>query len=255
LCVKCNGLGGAKDSVTKCTTCKGRGIEIYNQSIGPNIVQRIQRACSSCNGEGEIIKDVCKSCKGKKKVKSEENIEVHIEKGMKDGQKIVFYGKGDQEVGLEPGNIIIVLDEMEHPVFVRKGSNLIVSLSLNLAEALCGCTKVIETLDKRSLVTHILPGEVIKHNDCRVIHGEGMPHHRNPDERGDLIVNFKVNFPEKISPKSVEGLSALLPGKTTPLIPDGAEPVTLVPISESMFRSARQDDDEHQGQGVRCATQ
>lgn len=85
-------------------------------------------------------------------------MEVHIEKGMKDGQKIVFYGKGDQEVNLEPGNVIIVIDEQEHSIFTRKGSNLIMIMTLNLTEALCGCVKVITTLDKRYLVLTQLPG-------------------------------------------------------------------------------------------------
>lgn len=44
-------------------------------------------------------------------------LEVHIDKGMADGQKITFGGEGDQEPGLEPGDIIIVLDEKEHDVF------------------------------------------------------------------------------------------------------------------------------------------
>ena len=38
---------------------------------------------------------------------------------MRDGQKIVFHGEGDQEPGLEPGDIIIVLDQREHPRFTR----------------------------------------------------------------------------------------------------------------------------------------
>jgi len=38
---------------------------------------------------------------------------------MKDGQKIVFHGEGDQEPGLESGDIIIVLDQREHPLFTR----------------------------------------------------------------------------------------------------------------------------------------
>ena len=46
-------------------------------------------------------------------MRSEETIEVHIEKGMRDGEKLVFYGKGDQQPGLDPGNVIIVLDEEE----------------------------------------------------------------------------------------------------------------------------------------------
>ena len=41
--------------------------------------------------------------------------------GMKDGQQIRFSGEGDQEPGLEPGDIIIVLDENEHTAFKRKG--------------------------------------------------------------------------------------------------------------------------------------
>lgn len=39
--------------------------------------------------------------------------------GMKDGQKITFHGEGDQEPGLEPGDIIIVLDQKDHSLFTR----------------------------------------------------------------------------------------------------------------------------------------
>jgi DnaJ homolog subfamily A member 1 len=44
-------------------------------------------------------------------------LEVHVDKGMQDGQKIMFSGEGDQEPGLEPGDIVIVLDEKEHQIF------------------------------------------------------------------------------------------------------------------------------------------
>jgi DnaJ family protein A protein 1 len=50
-------------------------------------------------------------------VRERKVLEVHVDKGMVDGQKITFNGEGDQEPGLEPGDIIIVLDEKEHPVF------------------------------------------------------------------------------------------------------------------------------------------
>lgn len=39
---------------------------------------------------------------------------------MKDGQKITFHGEGDQEPGLEPGDIIIVLDQKDHSLFTRQ---------------------------------------------------------------------------------------------------------------------------------------
>lgn len=50
-------------------------------------------------------------------MKDRKILEVHVDKGMEDGQKVVFSGEGDQEPGLEPGDIIIVLDEKEHPIF------------------------------------------------------------------------------------------------------------------------------------------
>ncbi len=92
-------------------------------------------------------------------VKAESLIEVHIDKGMHDGQKITFSGQGDQEPGMPAGDIIIVLDEQPHPIFTRKGHNLVVTLKLELVEALCGCSKVVEMLDGRQLVFHLLPGQ------------------------------------------------------------------------------------------------
>ena len=43
----------------------------------------------------------------------EEDCKIHIDKGLKDGQKITFHGEGDQEPGLEPGDIIFVLDQSD----------------------------------------------------------------------------------------------------------------------------------------------
>lgn len=262
ICPKCEGVGGANDSVTKCQTCSGRGVEVFNQQIGPGMIQRIQRACSQCGGEGEMNKDPCKHCKGKKRVRSEETIEVHIEKGMRDGQKIMFYGKGDQQPGLEPGNVIIVLDEEPHPLFTRKGSNLIMEMKIALVEALAGCIKRVETLDKRILKFTLLPGEVIKHHDLRVIRSEGMPIHRSPDERGDLIIQFVVEFTEKLPPKHIEQLKKLLPDDPDmpeeALIPDNAEHINLIPISQEMLRAQAREDERNAGggsQAVRCATQ
>lgn len=98
--------------------------------------------------------------------------EVHIDKGMTDGQKLTFYGEGDQDPGLEPGDGVIVLDEKEHPTFKRSRDDLIMRMSLELVEALCGFQKVIRTLDDRDLVITSVPGEVIKHGDLKYVMSE-----------------------------------------------------------------------------------
>ncbi len=54
-------------------------------------------------------------------------LEVNIDRGMKDGQKIYFKGEGDQTPGIEvcycflrpPGDVVIVLQQKEHGVFQR----------------------------------------------------------------------------------------------------------------------------------------
>lgn len=71
---------------------------------------------------------------------------------MKDGQRITFHGEGDQEPGLEPGDVVIVLDQKDHPVYRRQEDNLIMKMQIKLVEALCGFRKTIHTLDDRMLI-------------------------------------------------------------------------------------------------------
>lgn len=77
---------------------------------------------------------------------------------MEDGQKITFNGEGDQDPGLEPGDVIVVIDEKEHPVFKRKGTHFIMKMNLELVESLCGFQKSIKTLDDRYLTISSLAG-------------------------------------------------------------------------------------------------
>ena len=60
---------------------------------------------------GEVIseKDRCSACRGKKVVNETKILDVHIDKGMREGQKIYFRGEGDQQVNImefENSNIL-----------------------------------------------------------------------------------------------------------------------------------------------------
>lgn len=77
-----------------------------------------------------------------------------------------------------------------------------------------------------------------------------MPIHRNPDMHGDLIIQFAVEFPEKLPPRNVEQLKKLLPDDPNmpvePLFPDNAEQINLVPISmEMLIVPAREEEHNH----------
>lgn len=51
---------------------------------------------------GEVIneKDRCKTCHGKKVTQESKDIEIRVDPGMKDGQKITLHGQGDQMVSV-----------------------------------------------------------------------------------------------------------------------------------------------------------
>lgn len=238
ICEKCEGRGGKKGAVEKCNVCRGLGMESKIQQIAPGIVQQFDQICRSCAGQGEIIaaKDRCKNCGGKKLVRDRKILEVHIEKGMKDGQRITFTGEGDQEPNLEPGDIVVVLDEKQHPNWLRVKNDLIMKMPLELVEALCGFKKVITTLDDRQLVIQTCPGEVIKHESTKCIMNEGMPHFKQYFEKGCLIIQFFVVFPESIPAEIIPTLEQCLPPKPFVNVPESAEECALVSFIEFFFR-------------------
>jgi len=265
ICDKCEGRGGKKGAVDKCQTCRGNGIEVKIHMIGPGMAQQIEQVCSHCHGQGELIaaKDRCKTCNGKKTVRDRKILEVHIEKGMRDGQKITFSGEGDQEPDLQPGDIVIVLEEIEHAVFKRSKQDLVMRMPLQLVESLCGFQKVIKTLDSRDLVVTNLPGEVVKHDSFKSILGEGMPQYKNPFEKGRLIVQFQIVFPEKIPQTIVADLEKCLPPRPRVDIPIDAEECNMADFdpeqdarNQRYSRQAYEDDDDgyHQGPRVQQCT-
>ncbi|KAJ3052699.1 Type I HSP40 co-chaperone, partial [Quaeritorhiza haematococci] len=197
ICAKCDGKGGNKEGASKtCNTCNGRGIRIIMRQLGP-MIQQMQQTCPDCNGEGEVIreKDKCKGCHGKKIVQDRKILEVHIDKGMQDGQKITFTGEGDQAPGIIPGDIVIVLEEKEHPRFKRKDNDLHYDAQIDLLTALAGGHFAIPHLDDRVLLVNIIPGEVIKPGQIKCITGEGMPAYKRPFDKGNMYVKFEIIFP------------------------------------------------------------
>lgn len=163
LCGKCKGKGGKEGAVKTCGSCKGQGVKIVLRQLGP-MVQQIQQPCGDCNGEGEIInaKDRCKDCNGKKIVNERKVLEVHIDRGMKEGQTVTFTGEADQAPGVEPGDVVIVIEEKPHDLFKRKGDDLFCEVEIDLLTALAGGSFTIMHLDERAIHVTIPPGDVIK---------------------------------------------------------------------------------------------
>lgn len=268
ICAKCKGAGGKPGATLSCRVCNGRGVKVTIRQIGPGMVQQMQSVCPECHGEGETMsdKDKCKDCKGKK-VKSETKIlEVHVDKGMKENQKIPFRGEGDQMPDQEPGDVIIVLHQKEHELFTREGDNLFCTHNIGLTEALCGFEFTLKQLDGRELLIKNPPGAIIEPGMVRVVKEEGFPRYRSPFEKGDLFVKFEITFPPQnfATPQQLKKLEKLLPPRPKTELPEGehVEEVNMVEFNEAQQSGHRreaydEDDDDEMpgGQRVQCAHQ
>lgn len=241
------------------------------QHLGPGIARQIHGRCTDCSGKGEsfLDSDRCNQCKGQRIVHEDKTFDVHVDKGMKHGQKITFAGEGNQTVdSREAGDVVVVLVQKQHDFFERSGDNLIIEHTITLTEALCGFQFPIKHMDGRDLVITSAPGEVIKKDTIKQVKGEGMPIHRNPFEKGNLFVRFNIEYPAKyeMQPEQLQQIEALLGPKPAFTMPTGEE-VEEVNWYEydpdnddaDQRRGGMHDSDDEDGHprgaGVQCQTQ
>lgn len=246
-----------------CKECNGKGVMVRLRQIGPGMVQQIQQQCSACGATGYDVK----------KQKERQVLEVVIEKGMKNGEKIRFRGMSDEQPNAEPGDIMFILQEKEHDTFTRKGSDLLIRKEISLCEALCGYEFMITHLDGRKLLIKSKPGEIIRPDSggassepyMKCVMDEGMPKQGSPFEKGRLFVFFHITFPPSgsLDAAAIKALKKILPNPSVPVKYD-AETTEVVHTEECDLRefgkrdataSNEYDSDEEGGgggQGVQC---
>ena len=268
LCKECEGRGGKKGAVKKCTSCNGQGIKFVTRQMGP-MIQRFQTECDVCHGTGDIIdpKDRCKSCNGKKVENERKILEVHVEPGMKDGQRIVFKGEADQAPDVIPGDVVFIVSERPHKSFKRDGDDLVYEAEIDLLTAIAGGEFALEHVSGDWLKVGIVPGEVIAPGMRKVIEGKGMPIPKYGGY-GNLIIKFTIKFPENhfTSEENLKKLEEILPPRNVPSIPKKATVDECVladfdPAKYNRTRASRgganydSDEEEQGGEGVQCASQ
>ena len=167
-----------------CPLCKTSGHVTSVRRFGNSVVQQ-SSTCQNCNGDGWTVKP------GIETYSETSKVNVRIERGMKAGDVVVLKGESDEEIGFDKGDIHIIVQEKEHPRYIRKGNDLLAKVTVNLVDALCGCTPVLPrladafkkrpdgTLEKNlssvPLEIKTNPGSVIKPGTVGRLRGEGMP--------------------------------------------------------------------------------
>lgn len=168
-------------------------------------------------------------------------LEVQIKKGWKEGTKITFPKEGDETPTNIPADIVFVVKDKPHPVFRRDGSDIVYPAKISLRDvskvhatfstetdnchkhtpnkvpnlfsyfsfqALCGCTVTVPTLEGKSVS---VTTDIAQPGMRRRVSGEGLPYPKRPDRRGDLIVDYEVKFPERLSQSARDTIANVLP--------------------------------------------
>ncbi len=190
-CEKCGGTGAkTPQDIEICSTCGGSG-KVRRQQLFFTVSQ----TCPACGGRGKIITKKCPECRGKGLGSTLEKMTVDIEAGLDNGTVLMSRGKGNIiDEKFPPGDLYIVLNVQEDPVFTKDGMNLYAELPVPFSSALLG-----DTLEFPYFNGEILKIDIPKkteHGHILKLRGYGI---KRKGYRGDLIFRVGLEMPAKLN--------------------------------------------------------
>ena len=198
-CEACQGTGAAPGTKPEtCTACQGRGEVRYQQGLFV-----LTRPCKSCEGRGMIVASPCPDCSGSGKVTREEELQVRIPPGAESGTRRTLRGYG--EAGPQgAGDLLVRVKVQEHPLFTRRGHDIVCALPITFPQAALGDEIEVPTIDgdvTMKIRPGTQPGQLYK------LRGKGIP--RLGGSRGDQIVHIELDVPKTLSPRQEELIKEL----------------------------------------------
>jgi molecular chaperone DnaJ len=216
ICSNCRGIGAEPGtSAARCTTCEGRGeVRQVRQTFLGSMVQ--VTTCPTCNGQGEVITTPCSSCRGSGLERRTLKKVVPIPAGVDNGTQIRLAGEGQPGVyGGPNGNLYLEIQVKPHKYFRRKQNDVLLDLTVNIAQATLGADIEVPTIDgltKLNIPPGTQPGKIftMKSKGINNLRGSG---------RGDQKVIINVEVPTRLTSeqrKLFEELAQTLGSEVSP---------------------------------------
>ena len=200
-CETCGGSGAADtSSISACSTCHGSGhvTRITNTMLGQ---MQTASVCPTCGGEGKTITKKCPACYGDGIIQKEEIVKINIPAGVGKGMQMTVGGKGNAaRRGGVNGDLLVVIDEEEHPELIREGNDLIYNLFISIPDAIMGTHVEVPTVEnnvKIKIEPGTQPGKILR------LRGKGLPE-VNGYGKGDLLVNVNVWIPKNLNKEEIK---------------------------------------------------
>jgi len=206
-CSRCGGRGAEPGTFVKeCFSCRGTGqVQQVKRTIFGTVTRYI--ICPECGGVGSKPEKPCNVCNGEGRIKEKEKIKVRIPSGMDSGQVLEMPGKGEAgKKGGESGNLYLRIFVKRHPVFTRKGDDLLLRKDIAFSQAGLGDEIEIPTLEGKDILLNIPSGT--QSGKVFRISKKGIPHFGGLG-RGSLYVEITVKIPSRLNRKQKELLEKL----------------------------------------------
>lgn len=204
--IKVNKLVNAEGVTFKnCETCKGSGrvTRVSQTFLG---AMQTQSACPTCHGAGKMIDKKPSGADANGLERKEEVIEIEIPAGVADGMQLSVTGKGNAgPFDGVAGDLIVVVEEIEHDELRRDGDNLHFDAYVSFIDAVLGSSIEIPTVSGKAKIK-VEPGT--QSGKVLRLKGKGIPALQSYG-KGDLFVHINVWTPKKVSKSEKEILEKL----------------------------------------------
>ena len=199
-CDSCKGTGAkSADAVQQCRGCQGTGQIRLQQGFFT-----INRPCGQCQGAGQIITDPCPACRGQRRVYRERALSVTIPAGIESGMRFRLAHEGEHGLnGGPPGDLYVAVTVKPHPIFTRKGNDVLVDLSIDMVTAALGGKVDVPTIKGKTSVK--IP-EGTQHAQVLRLKGLGAPALKG-HTTGDQLIRINVTIPTRLSARQRELLA------------------------------------------------
>jgi molecular chaperone DnaJ len=202
-CRRCAGEGADPEGGRReCEPCGGSGRSPTRRLL--------RQDCARCDGAGYVVIKKCSRCDGSGRHGVEDRLKVKVPRGVATGQKLKLRGRGNAPRGAAPpGDLFVILSVAEHPLFRRRGADLICEVPVTYAEAVLGGELTVPTLDGATTIR--VPPATPSGKLLRLT-GRGLPR-ADRKGRGDLHLKVVVEIPTDLGPEqrsALERATALL---------------------------------------------
>lgn len=210
-CRVCEGTGTAPGTFPEvCPRCRGRGQ--ITQTSG---FFSISTTCHYCHGQGSIIVNPCRTCKGTGKERISKKVQVRVPPGVDTGSRLRLRGEGEKgEYGGPDGDLYVFIHVEDHEFFKRIDDDIYCRVPITFVQAALGGTIEVPTLngvEKIKIPRGTQSGKVFR------LKGKGFPRLRGYG-RGDQIIETYVVVPTNLTKRQEELLRefASISGESPP---------------------------------------